>query len=59
MTDAEINRIAGVTRSKTRLSKIEYRRKYYAEHKEEEKERQKSYYEKNKEKICEKVDYSQ
>lgn len=37
VTDAEINRIAGVTRCKTGLSKIEYRRKYYAEHKEEEK----------------------
>lgn len=55
VTDAEINRIAGVTRCKTGLSKIEYRRKYYAEHKEEEKEKRKIYYEKNKERIREKA----
>lgn len=51
VTDAEINRIAGMTRSKTGFSKKEYLRKYYSERKEYAKAYQKSYYEKNKEKI--------
>lgn len=55
MTDAEINRIAGMTRSKTGLRKKEYLRKYYSERKEYAKAYQKSYYEKNKEKIREKA----
>lgn len=48
VTDAEINRIAGMTRSKTGLRKKEYLRKYYSERKEYAKAYQKSYYEKNK-----------
>lgn len=55
VTDAEINRIAGMTRSKTGLRKKEYLRKYYSERKEYAKAYQKSYYEKNKEKIREKA----
>ena len=55
VTDAEINRIAGMTRSKTGLRKKEYLRKYYSERKEYAKAYQKSYYEKNKERIREKA----
>ena len=55
VTDAKINRIAGLTTGKTGLNKREYLRKYYEEHKEYAKAYQKSYYEKNKERIRERL----